>query len=213
MEVGRWGSHVFEVSANLIRGFTDLSIESSVETDTKKNGTAQYVAVKEYKPKTQKITVHLRSSTGCDVRNEAMAFLNDIGKADYFYIGGKKLCSCQMMLTQAQISNVGMSGTAAWTTADISCTFSQSSKDDGSSTVSSGGGGGGGTSKTTNSKIGAGAQNVAKAVTQANAKATAKAAVSYISSVVAKAKVATTTKKAASTSVASTKAKLKVAVK
>lgn len=207
MEAGRWGAHTFEVSASLIRSFTDMSIERSVETDTKKDGSAQYVAVKQYKPKTHKITVHLRSATGCDVRNEAMAFVDDIGKVDYFYVGGKKLFTCQMMLTQAQVTNIGMNGSAAWTTADVACTFTQSSKDDGGTATSqgsgSGGGNGGGKKNEVQWIMETAKASIDKGGTEKISDST-KDRLTKISSLVSTAKAATVTKQAGKTNVIST---------
>ena len=153
-EIARWNGHKFEVSSNVIRSFTGLSIKGSSETKDKESSNQKYVERKNGKPKEISLTVNLHSQLGCDVKNEAMAFVDEAtaGKKDYFYIGSKKLMTCSMMLTEASIDEIGITNSGAWTRADVKLTFKQCSKNDSGTSTSGGGGGssGGKTNKTSN---------------------------------------------------------------
>ncbi len=142
-EIARWNGHKFEVSSNVIRSFTGLSIKGSSETKDKKSSNQKYVERKNGKPKEISLTANLHTQLGCDVKSEAMAFVDEAtaGKKDYFYIGSKKLMTCSMMLTEASVDEIGITNSGAWTKADVKLTFKQCSKND-SDTSSSGGGGG-----------------------------------------------------------------------
>lgn len=153
-EIARWNGHKFEVSSNVIRSFTGLSIKGSSETKDKGSSNQKYVERKNGKPKEISLTANLHTQLGCDVKSEAMAFVDEAtaGKKDYFYIGSKKLMTCSMMLTEASVDEIGITNSGAWTKADVKLTFKQCSKNDSStSTSGSGGGGSGGkTNKTSN---------------------------------------------------------------
>lgn len=141
-EIARWKGHKFEVSSNLIRGFSGLTIKGSSEWEEKKSNNQQYVSRKNGKPREVSFDVSLHAQLGCDVRSEALAFVEEAtaGVSDYCYIGNKKLVPCSLMLTEASISDVTIINNGTWTKAQVKCTFKQCSKNDGSSTSSSGGG-------------------------------------------------------------------------
>lgn len=145
-EIGRWNGHVFEVSPKLIRGFTGLTIKGASNTEDKESGDQGYVSRKHGKPMEVSLTVALNAMTGCDVRTEAMKFVDEAraGRRDYFYIGNKKLVTCQLMLTDASVKNVRITNGGKWVLAEVSLTMKQCSKNDGSSASSSGGGSSGG---------------------------------------------------------------------
>lgn len=130
METGRWNGHIFEVSANLMRGFKDLQIKSSIETDTKKSKKQEYIKRKNGRPAEVSFTVILNAMTGCDVRTEAMAFINEAkaGKSSYFYVSGKKLMTCKLMLTDASVKDIKITG-ETWIRATVQLTMKQASKD------------------------------------------------------------------------------------
>lgn len=236
-EIGRWNGHKFEVSSSLIRSFTGLQIKGSSETEDKEDGSQKYVSRKKGKPVEVSFTIHLNARLGCNVRSEALKFVSEAraGKKDYFYVGNKKLVTCQLMLTDATVKEIGLINKGTWTQADVQVTMKQCSKNDGAS-----GGGNGSkkvsvkktsttTTKSTNivQKIAEGVKNVAtkvvngvkKAVTTvknvltgktsvASAVTSAvKAGVSAVKKVVTAAKAVSTVKKATTTSSAVSKIK------
>ncbi len=140
-EVGKWNSHTFVVSPNVIRSFTGLTIKGSSETEDKETGGQKYVSRKSGKPAEISLTVLLSALTGNDVRNEALAFVDEArrGSQGYFYVGGKKLVTCQLMLTDASISETQIASNGVWVGCKVQLTFKQSGKYDGESGGSSGG--------------------------------------------------------------------------
>ena len=147
-EVGKWNSHTFVVSPNVIRSFTGLTIKGSSETEDKETGGQKYVSRKSGKPAEISLTVLLSALTGNDVRNEALAFVDEArrGSQGYFYVGGKKLVTCQLMLTDASISETQIASNGVWVGCKVQLTFKQSGKYDGESGGSSSGGGSGSSS-------------------------------------------------------------------
>lgn len=145
-EIGRWNGHKFEVSSSLIRSFTGLQIKGSSETEDKEDGIQKYVSRKKGKPVEVSFTIHLNARLGCNVRSEALKFVSEArdGKKDYFYVGNKKLVTCQLMLTDATVKEIGLINKGTWTQADVQVTMKQCSKNDGASGGGSGSGGGGG---------------------------------------------------------------------
>lgn len=141
-EIGRWNGHKFEVSSSLIRSFTGLQIKGSSETEDKEDGSQKYVSRKKGKPVEVSFTIHLNARLGCNVRTEALKFVTEAraGSKDYFYVGNKKLVTCQLMLTDATVKEIGLINKGTWTQADVQVTMKQCSKND----VGSGGGSGGG---------------------------------------------------------------------
>lgn len=151
-EVGRWNNHKFKVSSKIIRGFNDLQIKGSSETEDMEKDKDVYVKRKNGQPVEVSMTVYLNAMTGCDVRKESIAFVREAkaGAADYFYIGGKKLIQTKLLLTSANVKEVQIAPGAKWVRADVQLTFKQTGKggkavnSDKSSGSSSGGGGGSG---------------------------------------------------------------------
>lgn len=149
-EIGRWSGIKFEVSSNVIRGFTDLTVKGAVETEDQTGGPSiKYVTNKARKPTEMSLTVHLDARLGCDVRDTAMGLVSmaTYGAEDYFYIANKKLVPYKMKLMDATVNNVSMTVGGVWICCDIKMNLKQSSLPDGTSTGgggSSGGGGGGG---------------------------------------------------------------------
>lgn len=132
--IASWNNHSFTVSPGLIRGFTGLSITSGSETKEKTSNSQNYAYRKNGAPSEVALTVELNALTGCDVKNEALAFISEAhaGAQSYFYIGGKKLLTCQLMLTEAQISEVSLSASGQWIGCKVALTMLQCSKMDGS---------------------------------------------------------------------------------
>lgn len=128
--IGRWGGYTFEVSPSVVRSFTEMSIKGSSDTEDKESGGEKYVARKSGKPSEVSLTVQLNAMLGCNVRAEAMGFVEDAtsGKTDYFYVGSGKLFVPSMMLTEADVSKVVMSADGTWLSADVKLTLKQSEK-------------------------------------------------------------------------------------
>lgn len=139
-EIGRWNNHVFEVAPNVIRGFGNLTIKGSSETDEKATGGQKYVSRKNGNPAEVGITAILSALTGSDVRAEALAFVDEarLGAKGYFYIGGKKLMTCPLMLTDAVVSEAVIAINAAWISCEVKLTLKQCGKYDGESGGSGG---------------------------------------------------------------------------
>lgn len=141
MEIARWNGHIFEVSSEVVRGFTGLSITGSTETEDTESGGQKYVSRKNGKPKQITLTAILNAQFGCDVKAEAMAFVEEAtaSEKDYFYIGGKKLMECSLMLVQADVSEVAIAPGGTWVRANVKLTLKQCSKNDGSANGSGNG--------------------------------------------------------------------------
>lgn len=139
-EIGRWNNHVFEVAPNVIRGFGNLTIKGSSETDEKATDGQKYVSRKNGNPAEVGITAILSALTGSDVRAEALTFVDEarLGAKGYFYIGGKKLMTCPLMLTDAVVSEAVIAINAAWISCEVKLTLKQCGKYDGESGGSGG---------------------------------------------------------------------------
>lgn len=132
MQIGSWGNHTFEVNPVLIRSFTGLTIRGGAEVDEKTSNNQKYVRRKAGNAHELTVTVILSAYMGCDVRAEAMSFVEDARKCEegYFYIAGKKLLPETLMLTEAQVSEVELSPTGEMVHAQVQLTMKQSDKGD-----------------------------------------------------------------------------------
>lgn len=131
--IANWNGHTFEVSPNLIRGFTDLTIKGSCETTTKNSNKQKYVKRKYGEVPEISMVVGLSALTGVtNVMSEAMAFISEAtaGKTAYFYMGTKKLLTAKMMLVSAEVVEVvNMPGSGdAWISCNVKLTFKQGAK-------------------------------------------------------------------------------------
>lgn len=198
-EIASWNGHSFTVSPKLIRGFTGLTIKGSSETEDKTSDGQKYVSRKNSNPSEITLTAELNALTGCDVKNEALKFVDEArsGAKNYFYMGGKKLITCQLMLTEASVSETTIAPNGTWISCKVKLTMKQCAKYDGSSSSSSS------SSKKTSTK---------KTSTTTTKKTTAAAVVGAVAGAVAAvAKTATTVVKAVSTA-SKTASALKAAV-
>ena len=158
-EIAFWNGHLFTVSPKLIRGFTGLTIKGSSETEDKTSDGQKYVSRKNSNPAEIALTAELNALTGCDVKNEALKFVDEArsGAKDYFYMGGKKLITCQLMLTEASVSETTIAPNGTWIGCKVKLTMKQCAKYDGSggsssSSSSSGSSGGSSGSKKSSTK-------------------------------------------------------------
>ena len=131
-EMGAWNGHSFTVSPQVIRSFADLNISASSETSDKKEGSQGIVAWKNGNAAEVSFSVTLSALTGCDVRTEALQFIDEArsGAKDYFYVGGQKLLTCQLMLTDAQVSDTVLAPSGVWVSCKVSLSFKQCTKYD-----------------------------------------------------------------------------------
>ena len=131
-EMGRWNNHVFEVSPELIRSWNGLTIKAGCETTDKDYQNKKHVDFKKGNATSVTLTVMLNAFTGCDVRREAMDFLDDAqhGGKGYFYVGEEKLVPYELMLTDATVNEIQISPNGLWIRADVALTLKQTTKDD-----------------------------------------------------------------------------------
>ena len=136
-QIGNWNGHVFEVSDRLIRGFTELSIQGGCETTEKNTNEQKYVERKYGNAQSISLVVGLNALLGVtDVQGEAMQFVAEAeaGATAYFYLGSRKLVSCQMMLTRADVVEIVTAPGRGdrWISCNVRITLQQASDNDGS---------------------------------------------------------------------------------
>lgn len=138
-EMAAWNGHVFTVSPTVIRSFTGLTINGSVELDEQVSDGQKYVVRANSAPTEISLDAKLNAMMGIDVNSEAMAFVADAnaGEKDFFYLAGKKLLGCMMMLVKADVTEVEIAPSGAWVSCTVKLTLRQCSKRDGTLAVAS----------------------------------------------------------------------------
>jgi len=138
-QIANWNGFVFEVSPNVVRGYTGLTIEGGSQTEDKVSDNYAYVKRKSSTPTAVNLEVYLNAYLGCNVREEAMAFIKAAsdGAKNYFYVGGKKLLTCQLMLVNAKVTETTSTPEGEWTSCKIALTMKQCEKYPGGSSSSS----------------------------------------------------------------------------
>lgn len=210
-EIASWNGHSFTVSPKLIRGFTGLTIKGSSETEDKTSDGQKYVSRKNSNPSEITLTAELNALTGCDVKNEALKFVDEArsGAKNYFYMGGKKLITCQLMLTEASVSETTIAPNDTWISCKVKLTMKQCAKYDGTGSSSSSSSSSSGSSS---SSSGSKKTSTKKTSTTTTKKTTTAAVVGAVAGAVAAvAKTATTVVKAVSAA-SKTASALKTAV-
>ena len=210
-EIASWNGHSFTVSPKLIRGFTGLTIKGSSETEDKTSDGQKYVSRKNSNPSESTLTAELNALTGCDVKNEALKFVDEArsGAKNYFYMGGKKLITCQLMLTEASVSETTIAPNGTWISCKVKLTMKQCAKYDGTGSSSSSSSSSSGSSS---SSSGSKKTSTKKTSTTTTKKTTTAAVVGAVAGAVAAvAKTATTVVKAVSAA-SKTASALKTAV-
>ena len=203
-EIASWNGHSFTVSPKLIRGFTGLTIKGSSETEDKTSDGQKYVSRKNSNPSEITLTAELNALTGCDVKNEALKFVNEArsGAKNYFYMGGKKLITCKLMLTEASVSETTIAPNGTWISCKVKLTMKQCAKYDGTSSSSS---------SSSSSGSSGSKKSSTKSTSTTTKKTTASTVASVVSKVVNTVKTVATAVKAATTGVKAASA-LKTAV-
>lgn len=210
-EIASWNGHSFTVSPKLIRGFTGLTIKGSSETEDKTSDGQKYVSRKNSNPSEITLTAELNALIGCDVKNEALKFVDEArsGAKNYFYMGGKKLITCQLMLTEASVSETTIAPNGTWISCKVKLTMKQCAKYDGTGSSSSSSSSSSGSSS---SSSGSKKTSTKKTSTTTTKKTTTAAVVGAVAGAVAAvAKTATTVVKAVSAA-SKTASALKTAV-
>lgn len=141
--MGSWHGFNFEVSPSVVRGFTGLTIKGGSETEDKVSEKQKYVERKNSSVTEISMSVGLNTYLGCNVRDEAIAFIDTAmeGASNYFYVGGKKLVCYKLMLTQAEIAETMIAPNGTWVSCRVNLTFRQCEKNGNLPPVSSGGSG------------------------------------------------------------------------
>lgn len=134
--IANWNGHTFEISPNLIRGFTDFTIKGSCETTTKNSNKQKYEEHKYGESPQIGMTIGLNAMTGVtDVFSEALEFVKEAtdGACAYFYMGTKKLIPAKLILVSAEVTEVvHMPGEGCkWISCDVKVSFKQGTKNDG----------------------------------------------------------------------------------
>lgn len=140
----QWHDVKFFANASEVRGFSNLSVSSSVETEDKENGGTKYVSKKNSKGYEVSITAYFDKRLGVgDVKKAAMTLVNygANGQTGYMYAQGEKLVSSVLMLTSAKAGNIIMAPNGMWISCEVTMTLKTCSKLDGSTTSQSSGGG------------------------------------------------------------------------
>ena len=210
-EIASWNGHSFTVSPKLIRGFSGLTIKGSSETEDKTSDGQKYVSRKNSNPSEITLTAELNALTGCDVKNEALKFVDEArsGAKNYFYMGGKKLITCQLMLTEASVSETTIAPNGTWISCKVKLTMKQCAKYDGTGSSSSSSSSSSGSSSSSSSSK---KTSTKKTSTTTTKKTTTAAVVGAVAGAVAAvAKTATTVVKAVSAA-SKTASALKTAV-
>ena len=130
-QVGSWHGHIFEVSYQVIRSFSKLTIKASCETEDLENGLEEYNSFKKANPTEFSLTVHFNALLGIqDVRAEAAVLLSEArgGVQDNFYCGGARLIDAPVRLTACTVKNVEINNAGLWVSCDAELTFKQATK-------------------------------------------------------------------------------------
>ena len=130
----QWHDVQFYANASQVRGLTDLTISSSIETEDKENGGTKYVSKKNSKGYEVSMKALFDARLGIeDVKKEAMALAEygATGQTGYMYAKGEKLVTPILMMTSAKVSNIRMTPKGVWISAEVQITLKTCSKLDG----------------------------------------------------------------------------------
>lgn len=118
----------FGISGSTAMLFSDMKLSAGSETEDKASGNQQYAARKNGKPAEITKSIILEAALGMDVETMTREILNAAqrGTQGYFYIGGKKVFPCKMMLVNAETEETELSPSGKWVRAKINITMRQS---------------------------------------------------------------------------------------
>lgn len=128
--MGSWNGFEFEVSPTAVRGFTGLTIKGGSETEDKVSDKQKYVQRTNSAITEITLSVYLNAYMGCNVRDEAGSFISAAmeGAQNYFYVGGKKLVTYKLMLTNAEVTETEIAPDGTWIACKIGLTMKQCEK-------------------------------------------------------------------------------------
>lgn len=143
-EIVKWsgaGGISFFAKPSEIRGFKDLNITATAETEDSTSDGEKFIKKKNKGSYAIQITSVLNAALKVDVKKVATAITEAARCADtgYFYVGNSKLFPSSFMATEAKISNIRMTGSGVWIYCEVTWTLKQCSKYGGSTSSSSGG--------------------------------------------------------------------------
>ena len=143
-EIVKWsgaGGISFFAKPSEIRGFKDLNITATAETEDSTSDGEKFIKKKNKGSYVIQLTAVLNAALKVDVKKVATAITEAARCADtgYFYVGNSKLFPSTFMATEAKISNIRMTGSGVWTYCEVTWTLKQCSKYGGSASSSSGG--------------------------------------------------------------------------
>lgn len=130
MVIATWKSKTFEVSAEKISSFEKLTMGVELETKSKTKSKQEYKVRKKTKPRTFTLDISLHEMLGVDVEGEVQDWqsLCHKGKGGKFYVGGRSIGPCSFLLTSAKVTEAEIGPTKRMTSAKLSLSFEQSSK-------------------------------------------------------------------------------------
>ena len=127
----QWHDVTFYANAKEVRGFSNLTVSGSVETQDQENDRSKYVSKKNSKGFEISLTAFFDKRLGIsDVKKEAMKLVNYAanGQTGYIYSNNKKLVTCVMMLTNAKAQKIIMAPNGTWISCEVSMTLKMASK-------------------------------------------------------------------------------------
>lgn len=130
----KWNEVMFYANSSEVRGFDELSISGSVETEDKESGGTKFVKKKNSRGFEINLTAFFDKRLGIDdVKSEAMQLIQYAAKGEtgYFYAKNKKLVKSSMMLTNAKAQKIIMTPKGKWISCEVAMTLKTCSKLDG----------------------------------------------------------------------------------
>lgn len=126
-EVAAWWKYRFIVSPNAIMGFKGLQVKASCELESKDNSQSGVAVRKRANPTEISFDAVFCALTGVSPRSEAHDLLIAArgGYQSHLYVGGKKILSCQFMLTDATLQDVEVTPKGKWVSAKMHLTLKQ----------------------------------------------------------------------------------------
>lgn len=124
------GGISFYVRGDEVRGFKDLQISVSAETEDKDKGGEKYTSKKNSGGYQMSFTAIFNAALGVDVRKAALQLAEAARtfESGYFYCGGAKLIPAPMAATDAKIADVSITPSGEWFACTVPVTFKQSGK-------------------------------------------------------------------------------------
>lgn len=121
---------IFEIAEEAML-FSDLKFSGECAVEENTSGTAQYVSRKNGKAGQVSFTAYLNAGLGVNVRKTALEFEAAArhGQTGTLAVGEEALLPYKMMLVKAEVSEIVISPTGAWTSAKVALTLRQAGVD------------------------------------------------------------------------------------